>query len=193
MIPLPAPQHTHAGLGLRVALHARYAEEGRHIFEMLVEKHDGFRIAAIFRFISGILFQLGEFRLGLCFRGRALKDGPDFVEEAAQERHLWLQAEDFAQRLLLFDAQIFIGGEEDVTLLPQLSGPAEQFLRVPGSCRRFPTFFEIAPMTAECAPDFAPAILQDMKVIVLNMGLRINCADRLDLSLAMIDVEGRKL
>ncbi len=48
-------------------------------------------------------------------------------------------------------------------------------------------------MNAELAPDLAPDVLQDMKVIELNVGLWVNHGDRVDVSLAMIDVEGREI
>lgn len=45
-------------------------------------------------------------------------------------------------------------------------------------------------MRAELAPDLAPDILQDMKVVELNVGLWINRLDGVGIGLPMIDVKG---
>src|SRR5262245_34620368 len=48
-------------------------------------------------------------------------------------------------------------------------------------------------MTTKFAPDLAPDVLQNMKVIVLNLGLRINSADRIEVGLAMINIKRRNV
>src|SRR4029450_11759055 len=80
VITLQATQDTHPTFGQRITLHAGYSQKSRHVFEMLVEKGNRFRIT-VFRVMSGILFQLDQLSLGLSFGSRAFKDGPNSVEE----------------------------------------------------------------------------------------------------------------
>jgi hypothetical protein len=48
-------------------------------------------------------------------------------------------------------------------------------------------------MSAELAPDLAPDILQDMKVVELNVSLRINRLDCVDIGLPVINVKGLQI
>jgi RHS repeat-associated protein len=68
-----------------------------------------------------------------------------------------------------------------------------QLARVPFGFARFAPCFEIAAMTAKFSPDLAPAVLQDMKIIVLNFRLWINRANGVKVGLPMIDIKAREL
>ena len=96
-------------------------------------------------------------------------------------------------RLFLFCSELLVRLEEEVTILPQLGGEAFEFLRVVLGLRRFTTLFEITAMRAELILDFAPDILQDMKIVELNMGLRVDRLDRVGIGLPMIDVKGLQI
>src|SRR6266542_1311152 len=95
--------------------------------------------------------------------------------------------------LFLLCCEVLVGLEEDVTVLPQFGGQTSKFLRVVLGLRRLATLFEITTMRAEFTPDLAPDILQDMKVVELNMGLGIDRLDRVGIGLPMIDVKGRQI
>lgn len=96
--------------------------------------------------------------------------------------------------LFFFCCQILVRLEEEVAILPQLGGEAFEFLRVALGLRRFTTLFEITAMRAELFLDFAPDVLPDvlhaMKVVELNMGLRVDRLNCVGIGLPMIDVKG---
>jgi hypothetical protein len=76
--------------------------------------------------------------------------------------------------LFLLCREVLFGLEEDITVLPQFGGQTFKLLRVVLSLRRFAAFFEFTTMRAELVPDLAPDVLQDMKVVELNMSLRVD-------------------
>jgi hypothetical protein len=100
-----------------------------------------------------------------------------------------LSVQNLLHGLLLFFAEILVGLEENITILPQSSGHLFELHGMPFGLGCFALFIQITPMSAERVPNFAPDILQNMEVVALNVGFREDSLDGFGIRFPRIDVK----
>ena len=191
VLDFESPQHSHARLGQRVALHSLISQKGRHPLEVLFEV--GHNLSKWLRVlaVNWHPLQLGQCAAGLLLVSAVFEDAPHAPEEGAQFADVALSLDSLGQLRFLLRAPPRFGFEEQVAVLPQALGQGLQLLLVPGSGGLLATGANLLPARHGPFPQLPPHILQDVEVVVLDGDRRAkDGADRVVVGRAPVSVEG---
>jgi len=190
VLDFQAPKHPHARLGQGVALDVLMLEISGHLLEVVLQEREDLLEVTFGHGLDLDLLEGFEGVVGLLLIAAVAEDIPDPFHEGAQLPYLGIGLHDLDQLLLLLGAHPLIGLKQQIALLPEGVGQCLQLISVPGGADLLASGLDLPAVGQGILPQLLPDILEDMEVVILDEGLRVDGLDGILEGLVVIDIEG---